>query len=390
MTIGIDARFLGPKGKGLGRYTQKLIEELEKIDSKDQYVIFLRQENWSEFEPKSSHFKKVLADFSWYSLAEQLVMPAKIYREGIDLMHFPHFNVPIFYFGPFVVTVHDLILRHFPTRRASTLGPMKYWLKNAAYRIVIWLAIKRAKKIIVPSNHVKKDILNNFGVDEEKIVVTYEGAPEGSSKLKVPAEGEARQRRQSSKLILNHYKINKPYLLYVGNAYPHKNLENLIEAFRILMEKYNQDLQLVLVGEEDYFYKRLRAETDAMLFSFRVFNRVVFAGFISDDNLSDLYREAKLYVFPSLCEGFGLPPLEAMAHGIPIVSSYATCLPEVLGEAAIYFDAASAEDMAEKINKVLTDKSLAEKLKIAGYEQIKKYSWQKMAKETLGIYGEIN
>ena len=178
MRIGIDARFLGSKGKGLGRYTQKLIENLEKIDPENQYVIFLRQENWSQYEPKSPRFKKVLADFRWYSLAEQMWFPAKIYRERLNLMHFPHFNVPIFYFKPFIVTIHDLILRHFPTHRSSTLGPIKYWLKNIAYRIVIWLAIRRAKKIIVPSNYVKKDILNNFNMDEEKIIITYEGVPQ--------------------------------------------------------------------------------------------------------------------------------------------------------------------------------------------------------------------
>src|SRR4030042_4806485 len=292
MRIGIDARFLGPKGKGLGRYTEKLIENLEKIDSENQYVIFLRRENWGEYEPSSPRFKKILADYRWYSLAEQIRLPAKIYREKIDLMHFPHFNVPIFYLRPFVVTIHDLILRHFPTRRASAMGPIKYWLKNLAYRIVIWLAIKRTRKIIVPSNYVRNDILNNFGVKDGKIVVTYEGAPYLNQKSKI----------KNQKYIFEKYKINRPYLLYVGNAYPHKNLENLISAFKILLEKYGQDLQLVLVGEEDYFYKRLKAEADAMLFSFRVFDQVVFTGFVNDESLNELYQEAKLYVFPSLCE----------------------------------------------------------------------------------------
>jgi glycosyltransferase involved in cell wall biosynthesis len=382
MRIGIDARFLGPKGKGLGRYTQKLIENLEKIDSQNQYVIFLRQNNFGEYQPSVSNFKKVLADYRWYSLAEQLAMPSKIYEEKIDLMHFPHFNVPVFYFEPFVVTIHDLILRHWPTRRASTLDPVRYWLKNLAYKIVIWLAIKRAKRIIVPSNYVKNDILKSFGAKEEKIVVTYEGAPEKTFKFNPTAGG------QNSKSILDKFKINKPYLLYVGNAYPHKNLENLIEAFKILIERHKQDMQLVLVGEEDYFYKRLKEEADCMFYNFKVSNQIIFTGFIDDKSLNNLYREARLYIFPSLCEGFGLPPLEAMAQGIPVISSDNTCLPEVLGNAAIYFDATNPQDIAEKINKVLNDKSLAEKLKVAGYEQIKKYSWQIMGEETLKIYGQ--
>ncbi|OGZ34153.1 MAG: hypothetical protein A2Y98_02360 [Candidatus Portnoybacteria bacterium RBG_19FT_COMBO_36_7] len=378
MRIGIDARFLGPKGKGLGRYTEKLIENLEKIDSENQYVIFLRRENWGEYEPSSPRFKKVLADYRWYSLAEQIRLPAKIYREKIDLMHFPHFNVPIFYLRPFVVTIHDLILRHFPTRRASAMGPIKYWLKNLAYRIVIWLAIKRTRKIIVPSNYVRNDILNNFGVKDGKIVVTYEGAPYLNQKSKI----------KNQKYIFEKYKINRPYLLYVGNAYPHKNLENLIVAFKILIEKFNQDLQLVLVGEEDYFFRRLKAETNTMLHGSGIFNQIIFTGFISDESLNELYSGAKLYVFPSLCEGFGLPPLEAIFRGVPVVSSKSTCLPEILGDAAVYFDAGNPQDIAEKINNILTNNNLAEKTRETGYRQIKKYSWQKMAEETLKIYIE--
>jgi len=370
MRIGIDARFLGPKGKGLGRYTQKLIENLEKIDEQNEYVIFLRRENWDEYEPKSPKFQKALADWRWYSLAEQIKMPANIFRQKIDLMHFPHFNVPILYFRPFVVTIHDLILRHFPTRRASTLGPLKYWAKNLAYKIVIWLAIKRAKMIIVPSHYVESDILKNFKISEEKIIVTYEGAPP----VVRPAILKAGN-------ILHKYGIKKPYLIYVGNAYPHKNLERLIEAFEILGKKSKRDLQLVLVGEEDYFYRRLKQSVKS--------EKIIFTGFVQDNELDLLYRDAELYIFPSLCEGFGLPPLEAMVHGVPVVSSDATCLPEILGKAVIYFDAARSQNMADKINRVLIDKDLAARLILAGYLQIKKYSWQKMAEETREIYGKL-
>jgi len=379
MRIGIDARFLGPKGKGLGRYTQKLIENLEKIDSQNQYVIFLRKENWDEYEPKSLRFKKVLADYRWYSLAEQIAMPSKIYREKVDLMHFPHFNVPVFYFGPFVVTIHDLILRRFPTRRASTLNPPIYLLKNFAYRLVIWLAIKRAKKIIAVSNYTKDDILRFFKVKPEKIEVIYEGTTQLAWRNSFVANSK----------ILEKYKIGKPYLLYVGNAYPHKNLERLIEAFKILIRTYQKNLQLVLVGEEDYFYRRLKKLVSIVFESPREKQEIIFTDFVSDEELTDLYQNAALYVFSSLCEGFGLPPLEAMAHGIPVVSSCATCLPEVLGDAAVYFDAGSAQDIAEKINNVLGDKSLTEKLIAAGYEQIKKYSWRKMAEEMLETYRGI-
>ena len=374
MTIGIDARFFGPKNKGLGRYTQKLIEALEEIDQENQYVVFLRRENFDDYQPRQKNFKKILADYRWYSLAEQIFLPLKICRQKVDLMHFPHFNAPIFYFGKFVMTIHDLILRHFKTRRASTLGPIKYWFKNMVYKIVIWLAIKRAKKIIAVSRYVKDDIVKCFRVRPEKITVIYEGAANRNFQFPI----------SNFQLILNKYKINKPYLLYIGNAYPHKNLERLMKAFEILIEKYKKDLQLVLAGGDDYFYQRLRR--DAENYSTDVFARMVFAGFIDDKELAGLYRGASIYVFPSLCEGFGLPPLEAMGCGAPVISSSYTCLPEILGQAALYFNPANPEDMAEKANQVLEDENLRQNLIHRGFEQIKKYSWRKMGRETLEVY----
>jgi len=177
MRIGIDARFYGPKQKGLGRYVQKLVNNLEKIDDSNQYIIFLRRENWNEYQPTNSNFKKVLANYSWYGLKEQIFLPFKIKKQKIDLMHFPHFNVPLFYKKPFVLTIHDLILKRFPTRRASTLGPIKYWLKNIAYEAVIKSALQRAEKIIAVSEYTKQDILKYFDVDSDKIKVIYEGSP---------------------------------------------------------------------------------------------------------------------------------------------------------------------------------------------------------------------
>lgn len=364
MRIGIDARFFGPHAKGLGRYTQKLVEWLEKTDTQNDYVIFLRRENFYEFLPQNPRFRKVLADYRWYTLAEQIFFPFVIRRQKVDLMHFPHFNVPIFYFRPFVVTIHDLILQHFSTRRASTLGWLKYWLKNLAYKIIIHSALKRAKKIITVSQYVKREIIKYFKIMPDKIALTYEGAADGMN------DGQAPDFKK--------YAITKPFLLYVGNAYPHKNLERLVEGFEILTKKYNQDLQLVLVGGNDYFFQRLEKEKPA--------ERIVFAGFVSEDELPSFYKSAAVYVFPSLCEGFGLPPLEAMSYGLPVVSSDATCLPEILGEAAVYFNPLEPQTMAEKINLVLTDEKLRRDLIAAGRERIKRFSWKKMAEDLLVIY----
>ena len=146
--IGIDARFYGTIGKGLGRYTQKLIENLEKTDTENRYFVFLRKENFEEYQPKNPNFQKVMADYKWYTVYEQINMPRILSKYKLDLVHFPHFNVPIFYRKRFIITIHDLILIHFPTIRGTTLNPFCYWIKFLAYKVIIDSAIKRAKKII--------------------------------------------------------------------------------------------------------------------------------------------------------------------------------------------------------------------------------------------------
>ncbi len=372
MRIGIDARFFGPIGKGLGRYTQKLVENLEIIDHRNQYFIFLTRENFDAYRPRSKNFRKILADYQWYTFAEQLKFPKLLKKYRLDLVHFPHFNVPLLYRGAFVVTIHDLILMHFPTIKASALNPVFYWIKFLAYRIVISSAAKRAKKIIAVSCFTKKDILKKFPVDSKKIAITYE-APAEINYL-------SSQKEKNGGKILSKYDIIKPYLLYVGNAYPHKNLETLIFSFSEARKKY-PDLRLVLVGKEDYFYRQLK--------KFAVQNSVagvVFAGFVPDEDLGVVYRNALVYVFPSLYEGFGLPPLEAMACETPVLSSNHPCLKEILEEAAFYADAEKKDVFARGILAIIENYDLRAELKRRGCEQIKKYSWQRMARETLEIY----
>ncbi len=369
--IGIDARFYGSIGKGLGRYTQKLIEHLEKIDSENQYFVFLRRENFEEYQSTKPNFQKVLADYGWYSFAEQLLFPSLLNSYKLDLMHFPHFNVPILYFRKFVITIHDLILLHFPTKRASTLPTVWYWLKFCAYRLVIWSGIVRSQKIIAVSEFTKKDILSQYSIAENKLVVTYEACEKSFPKS-----------LQASEQTLEKYGILKPYLLYVGNAYPHKNLELLIAAFKDVSIDL-KDLNLVLVGKEDYFYSRLKAQVKK-----KKIEGIIFPGFVSDEDLGAIYAQALLYVFPSLYEGFGLPPLEAMEKGVPVVCSDSTCLPEILGEGALFIDAEKKVEIMGAILKVVGDENLRNELIAKGRKQVEKYSWDKMAKETLNIYLE--
>ncbi|MDD5084279.1 MAG: glycosyltransferase family 1 protein [Candidatus Moranbacteria bacterium] len=380
MTIGIDARFYGSLGKGLGRYTQKLIEHLELIDTKNRYIVFLRRENFDEYQPANKNFTKVLADYQWYSFSEQLLFPLLLLRFRCDMMHFPHFNVPVLYRGKFIVTIHDLILIHFPTQRATMLHPLWYRVKFLAYKAAIWWAIHKSCHIMTVSEYTKQDILEHYRVDGGKITVAYE-AIDAFCTYHGPAK---------SLEILRTYGLTgsdekkgdcgiiKPYLLYVGNAYPHKNLEALID---VLHQDNLKDMTLVLVGKEDYFYRRLKDKVREE----RVKN-VLFVGFVPDGELDVLYRFGRAYVFPSLYEGFGLPPLEAMGRGLPVLATHAASLPEILGGAALYFYPDQKDSLRLSLRHIWNDVALRDALRTKGYAQAGKFQWLGMAQATLERY----
>ncbi len=369
MRIGIDARFLGPDGKGLGRYTEQLINHLARIDREHDYVVFLRQEQFERFTPPSERFAAALAPFGWYTVAEQLRFPTLIASQRLHLVHFPHFNVPLFTAAPFVVTIHDLIITHFPTRRATTLGTLKYAVKRMGYSFVIHQAIRRARSVITVSEHAKREIVNYFHVPADRVTVTYEAADPHLLSLAGPPDR------------LGTFGIKPPYLLYVGNAYPHKNLERLLSAFELFSANAHQ-YQLVLVGRTDYFYRRLEREVSRRGLS----GRVVFPGRVDDADLATFYRHARAYVFPSLAEGFGLPPLEAMHFGVPVAASRASCLPEVLGSAALYFNPTDEHDMAAALSTIVNNETVRDGLSTAGRSQVERYSWSRCAEQTLEVY----
>jgi glycosyltransferase involved in cell wall biosynthesis len=384
-TIGIDARFYGPLGKGLGRYIQEMVDNVIKIDTKNNYVIFLSPDNFDEFISTDGRIKKVVISARWYTLAEQLVVPFLIWREKIDLMHFPHFNVPILVPVKFVVTIHDLILTKFPTMRATTLSPWVYKIKNLAYKIIIALAVRRAKKVIAVSEFTKNDVVQKFKIKPENVIVTYEGVANlarGNDSLFV--------KKLDDRKTLLSYNIVDNFILYVGNAYPHKNLESLLAVFLELHKKY-LGLRLALVGREDYFYKRLKEIASSLnLWSEEVPDSpVVFTGYVPDIELDVLYRQALFYVFPSLYEGFGLPALEAMVKGCPVASSNKASLPEILGEAALYFNPEDKADMFMKMDKMYSDQSLREVLIKKGHQQAKRYNWWECARQTFEVYENI-
>jgi len=387
MRIGIDARFYGPIGKGLGRYTQEVVDNIIKInealgESAFDFVVFLSPENFDEFTINSAHVKKVKLNIAWYSWQEQLLMPWYIWRERLDLIHFPHFNVPILTPTKLVVTLHDLILTHFPTIRATTKNRLIYRLKNLAYRLVLKVAIFRAVKIIAVSEFTKQDIMQNFPEATGKIIVTYEGVSNlarGRDSLFVA--------KLDSEEMLDKYHLGKNFLLYVGNAYPHKNLETLLKVFNRLRSEHPY-LKLVLVGKDDYFYSRIRLYASSLnLWQKENLNSpVVFTGYVPDAQLEIMYQEARAYVFPSLYEGFGLPPLEAMSRSCPVISSDRASLPEILGSAALYFNPEDEEDMASKIKLILKNEDLRNELIEKGIAKSRKYNWWECANITFNVY----
>jgi len=375
MKIGIDARLYGTGHGGIGRYTEKLIEYLEKVDQDNQYVVFIQKSNFDEYQPQNPNFKKVLADFRVYSFGEQVVFPKLIKKHQLDFIHFAHFNVPLFYRGKFIVTIHDLIISHYPGSRTTTLNPLIYKIKLFLYNITVSRAAKRAEKIIAVTKFTKDDIIRLLKVPAGKIKVVYEGV------TKIVIASEAKQSRRDRRGLRPRDDTSGDYLLYVGSAYPHKNLEKLLVAFQEIV-KEQPNLKLIMVGKKNYFYERLENEIKNLGLE----KNVMLAGYANDEKLAEFYANARLYVFPSLLEGFGLPPLEAQAHGLPVASSDKSCLPEVLGDSAIYFDPNDVDDMATKIRQGLNDEALRQDLIKKGFENIKKYSWESCARETLEEY----
>jgi glycosyltransferase involved in cell wall biosynthesis len=277
-----------------------------------------------------------------------------------------------------VITLHDLIKSEWGGRGATTKGFLEYLVKRFGYSLVVRLAVSRAAAVFVPSRFVKDKVASKFGIGEDKIHVTYEAGT-------LLGKGRTASEREVED-VLGRLKVSKPYLLYVGNVYPYKNVGRLLEAVKILNEEMGQKVQLVLVGARDIFRKRLERE----ILKKDVLKYVTLTGYISDPDLIDLYRQAESYVQPSLSEGFGLTSVEAMSLGTPVVEANASCLPEVAGDAALFFDPLDSHDIARKIAKVLEDGKLRRALSEKGLKRVRRFSWRKMAQETLKVYESIS
>ncbi len=367
MTIGLDLRMAGG-GSGIGRYITELTHEILKNDKTNQYVLFFRDAEKSA-DYKSYGHKIVIADIPHYSVAEQTQFPAILNNENLDLVHFPHFNVPIFYTRPFVVTIHDLTHTLFPGKKKSR------WYKRLAYSLVIRRAVKASKRIIAVSNSTKQAIVDYYGVPASKITVVYEGA---NPIYKMMDKAEAFMN------VSNRFGITKPYILYVGVWRRYKNLPMLAEAFDRLLEK-GLDFELVLAGEKDPFYP----EIESQIFAIKSKAKVKAVGKVGDADLPLLYNGATLFVLPSLIEGFGLTALEASACGVPVACSDIPTLREIMGQGAEYFDPNNLDNMTDVIRGLLDNPKRLEELANLALGRSKHFSWKQAAVDTMEIYKTV-
>jgi glycosyltransferase involved in cell wall biosynthesis len=363
MKIIIDARMI--RWPGIGRYTEKLLHYLEGINDENSYVVLMLPSDVNTWQPTNHRFKVVYANIRPYGLSEQIKLPRLLKRLKPDLVHFPHFTVPLAFRGKYVVTIHDLILMRYQNLRGGLIHRSKYRFKQVVMGFALRSAARRANVIITDSQFIKDDIVTTLSVDAKKITVIPLAA-----ELALPCSE-----------LRDHFHIKDPYILYVGSFFPYKNIRRLIDAFKLLAPQ-QPDLRLVLVGKVDSFADVLRQHAVDQ----GIAGRIVFVDYVANDQLAWFYQHARAYVFPSLSEGFGLPGLEAMAQGTPVLAARASCLPEVFADAAHYFDPLDSGDMVAKIGEVLNSPKLREQLSAAGAERVKDFSWQRTAEQTHAVY----
>lgn len=359
--IVIDAR---NRRSSTGRYTDRLVEHLQDIDKTNRYTILVKPDD--DWKMKNKNFDTVPCQFEQFSLnpIDQIAFPRQLYRLKPDLVHFTMTQQPLFYFGNIITTTHDLTMLRFT--RPGKLPRWLHAIRMALYVVLFWWSHMKSKKIIVPTKFVAKDLAKFQAFTKKKIVVTYEASGHLDGISPKPLKG-----------------VRAPFIFHVGSPFAHKNIKRLIQAFEIVKEQQT-DLQLVIGGKKEHYYEKLEAwASDSP-----VRKSILFPGFVPDPEMKWLHQNAEAYVLPSLSEGFAIPGLEAMENNDALISSNATCLPEVYGDAAHYFDPYDVVDIARAIQEVLRDDYLRKDLIKKGQDQVKKYSWDKMAKETLDVYSK--
>jgi glycosyltransferase involved in cell wall biosynthesis len=365
--IGIDARKL--HDFGIGTYIRNLLRQLARIDRQTEFVLLCRPEDAPALGLLGENLRPVAETSANYSVIEQIRIPLALKREGVTLFHAPHYVLPPLVPCRSVVTIHDCIHLMFPQYLPSRLA-----LGYA--RASIFAAARRATRVLTVSESSKRDILRFVDIKPEKIDVIYNAYDHRFS---------VEPREEDVGRVRERYQLHDEFVLYAGNVKPHKNLERLIEAFHLVRRRGLDHLKLVLIGDQISRYAALRRAVHRH----QLHQYVRFLGYMPEATLAVMYRLAGVFVFPSLYEGFGLPPLEAMASGTPVVTSNVSSLPEVAGDAAVLVDPYDPDAIANGIYRVLTDDQLRRDLRVRGAARARQFSWEQSVRRVREIYGEV-
>lgn len=360
--ITIDARKI--RDLGIGTHIEGLLSELPQADPEGDYRVLVPD---LQAFAGTERFNAVVCRSPNYSMRELFALPALLRREKAELFHSPHYVLPPRLPCPAVVTVHDLIHLRFPELLATGLHRFyAWWMLRSSTR--------NAQRVLTVSQHSKRDLIEMLGVPETKIRVVGNGVSPAFRRITDQAALDR---------VEGRYGLPKRFILCVGNINPHKNVARLLQAFEQVVR--HEDLDLVLVGESVRRDEKVQAIRKAIALA----GRVVHVPHVPREQLPALYSLAELFVIPSLYEGFGLTPLEAMACGTPVAAAHRASLPEVLGEAALWFDPEDVQDMAAKLAQLAGDAALREDLSIRGRQRAGLYSWQSVARQTVEAYREV-
>lgn len=372
MRIAIDIRKINEFG--VGTYIWNLVRNLAVVDTQNEYLLIGSNRNFHELGPLPANFKQLYQPEEESRWRHHVALPFALRRQEVDIVHVPHHEASLFNPSKLVVTIHDCVHLLFPQEDSSKFRNYRSYLQTKR-------VVESARHVLAVSKSTKEDLLNIFQLPESKISVVHNALDERFVFTNIPEE---------RKQVLERYQLKDPFVLYSGKIRPHKNIHRLIEAFAVLKseliddEKY-KNLKLIIIGDElsKHQYLRLTVIRSGAQQDVRFF------GFVPYPILRVFYQSAALFAFPSLYEGFGLPPLEAMANRTPVIASNSSSLPEVLDDAAVLINPENVFDIARGMKLILSDEVLRRRLVQKGIEQVARFSWKLAAQRVLEVYSDV-
>ena len=373
MKIGVDIRTLSFRKGGISQYTYNLLKNMACIDSRNTYYLFNYNKSQFEWDNFKGNMKEIVVRlpqrYNLKTFWENLLVPSVIRKYGIDVWFSPDFTIPRFLRIPTVVTIHDLIFKNFHDIEHNKAS------RQMASKVDY--VIKSAYRIIVPSLYTREEVLKEYEVEDHKIVMIPEAAEERFHEIDDP---------DILSTVSSRYGIRFPYILFVGETSKRKNLFRLMKAYHLLKKEDRAgNRKLVIVGKRTIDTENIIREADRLGLA----EDILFTGYVPNEDLPFIYNGADVFVFPSLYEGFGIPLLEAMQCGIPVVASQATSIPEVVGEGALLFNPNNVKEIAKRIDQVINKKIDVDALKEKGKRQAEKFRWENAALQTIGVFNRL-